>query len=157
METWLQRLQRKAADLRDSLRQHMAECNDGPYADSGDQATMDECRWPLEAVERQLSAQLAAAEKAKGKCQKCGRDIEAERLEILPLTTLCVACATAGPTCEVCGNPIESSVLAACANARKCQACSETSAEVLRRLYADIIWKSKRRKQQAKKRKAKQA
>lgn len=30
-----------------------------------------------------------------GSCAKCGRDIEPERLEVLPATTLCAACAQA--------------------------------------------------------------
>jgi len=35
-----------------------------------------------------------------GRCERCGNEINPERLEILPTTTLCAQCAGASPTSE---------------------------------------------------------
>lgn len=143
-------LQKKAVHLRDSLRRHMAECHDGPYSENGDTAAFTlELPGPLSAVEQLLTVQIEAAQKAQGVCEKCHGDIEHERLLILPLTTLCVHCATLGPTCEMCGNPIEADVLENCPRSTKCRSCSKASAEVMRKLYARMIWQSRRQQVRA--------
>ncbi len=50
-----------------------------------------------EELERHLTAILKAQEKLKtghyGVCEKCGADIPAERLEVLPATPYCINCA----------------------------------------------------------------
>lgn len=48
---------------------------------------------------QQIRAALARLDAGTyGVCQKCGQPIDAERLELLPLTTHCISCAHSGKT-----------------------------------------------------------
>lgn len=58
-------------------------------------ARKEEVAAKIEALQTALSK---VREGTYGQCERCGRQINPERLEILPTTTLCADCAGASPT-----------------------------------------------------------
>jgi RNA polymerase-binding transcription factor DksA len=87
------RLTRVRADLRREIAALPADAPDAAVARGNDAA--------LEAIGEAAQAELDAIEKALRRidadmfaiCEKCGRDIELERLDAVPYATNCGACA----------------------------------------------------------------
>lgn len=100
-------LEEERASLREQLTEHGADPDDateleidleGGFADSA-QATAERARLIslVEGLRQNLSDVEHALSKieaggAYGRCERCGEDIAAERLEALPWARLCIAC-----------------------------------------------------------------
>ena len=104
MEAIKQRLETERSTLERQLKEHGVDASGGVevgldegFADSAQVATE---RSELLSLVEQLRETLAGVEAALarlddgtyGKCQSCGQEIPAERLEAVPTTTLCVSC-----------------------------------------------------------------
>ena len=63
-------------------------------SDVTEQMTAQALRHHLDELLRDMERAIARAEHGTyGRCERCGQPISAERLQALPATTLCVACA----------------------------------------------------------------
>jgi DnaK suppressor protein len=98
-------LAKRAQELRDELRRLTERPADAPPPVSfgkrvGDGTTEAVERISTTAAARSIAASLAEADRAieklaegtYGRCDVCGVEIAAERLEAMPWATLCVAC-----------------------------------------------------------------
>src|SRR5262245_51913998 len=90
--------------LRDAVDALRGELDAGPGDEAdraGVRAQFDEQVALAEAMRHQVDELARAAERERsggyGICAGCGQPIPAERLEIFPATTLCVACKSARP------------------------------------------------------------
>lgn len=100
-------LRRTISDLRreaESLAEATAAGPDDEHDAEGATIGLERARVAsiLERAEQSLAALETAASRLAegeyGRCRACGSPIAAERLEALPATELCFACAGGGPT-----------------------------------------------------------
>ena len=85
----LEDLEHLRADLRNMAEPSADEADVDAYEREKTWALVQSLQYKLESIERAI--QLAASG-TYGICQSCGQRIDPARLEILPETTLCLAC-----------------------------------------------------------------
>lgn len=101
VETYEKKLQERLAELNERLQEIEHDLDEPADTDSEERATERESDEVLEQLGnagltevRMIEAALSRIEDGTyGTCVKCGEDISAERLDVLPHTPMCKNCA----------------------------------------------------------------
>lgn len=95
VEDELKSIQSKDPVLETALAESSEPGTESWMADVHNQAVVlkENLQNILDGIKRSL---LRLKSGSYGKCEKCGREIEAKRLEIMPTATLCVSCSKKG-------------------------------------------------------------
>lgn len=77
------------ASGENNYRDHMADQGTATFARELDMTLEENVRTALEAVDHALAR---VADGTYGECERCGAQIDTERLEAIPTATLCITC-----------------------------------------------------------------